>query len=99
MLVNIQSLAQLIKSVSGFPSRHTSQLDPGCGRGMGGILYLCGSKRGCSHSVIRWATNQLAPSEGVRYVNGCQFRHPVYGGEPGTCHADGAVGSRLCTCR
>ena len=47
-------------------------------------------------SVVRWATSQLAPSEGVRYINGCQLRHPVQG-EPGC--AGSASGSWPCTCR
>ena len=90
-----------VKSVPGRPCRRTPELDPGRGRGMGAISHLggAGSERGGGYtpsSVVRWATSQLAPSEGVRYVNGCQLRHPVWG-EPGC--AGSASGSRPCTCR
>ena len=63
-------------SVPGRPCRRTPELDPGRGRGMGATSHLggAGSERGGGHtpsSVVRWATSQLAPSEGVSYVSGC----------------------------
>ena len=63
-------------SVPGRPCRRSPELDPGRGQGMGAISHLggAGSERGGGHtpsSVVRWATSQLAPSEGVRYVSGC----------------------------
>ena len=90
-----------VKSVPARPCRRSPELDPGRGRGMGAISHLggAGSERGGGHtpsSVVRWATSQLAPSEGVRYVNGCQLRHPVQD-EPGC--AGSASGSRPCTLR
>ena len=73
-----------VKSVPGRPCRRTPELDPGRGRGMGAISHLggAGSERGGGHtpsSVVRWATSQLAPSEGVRYVSGCHAVTPSMG--------------------